>query len=73
MQPHQQRVVDEKLELDGKIVRLDKFLEGDLFKSLPEEEKDRLVRQLRAMNEYFAILGERIAAFPPSVNPTIIP
>lgn len=72
MQPHQQRVVDEKEELDGRIVRLDQFIEGDLFKSLPSDEQDRLVKQLRIMYEYLAVLGERVAAFPPPTQ-TIIP
>jgi hypothetical protein len=64
MLPHQQRVVDEKTELDQKIVKLDQFIEGEVFKTLPSDEQDRLVKQLRIMYEYFAVLGERIAAFP---------
>ena len=37
--------------------------EGELFAGLPEEEKERLVRQHSCMTEYSEILGERIAAF----------
>jgi hypothetical protein len=64
MLPHQQRVVDEKTELDQKIVKLDQFIEGEVFETLPSDEQDRLVKQLRIMYRYFAVLGERIAAFP---------
>lgn len=71
-QPHQQRVVQEKEELDYKIVNLDKFLLTDIFHNLSAEEQDRLSRQFDVMKEYAAILDERIAAFPaPSL--TIVP
>ncbi len=64
MQPHQQRVVDEKSELDTKIEALQKFIAGSpIFTGLPEEEKERLVRQESCMSEYSSILAERIAAF----------
>lgn len=72
MQPHQQRVVDEKDALDEKINKLDQFLDGDIFKGLPIKEQDRLVKQLHFMRQYYSILGERIAAFPPPAQ-TIIP
>lgn len=65
MQPHQQRVIDEKTELDTKIQALIKFINGDnpVFKSLDNEEQDRLVDQLEIMSDYSDILAERIAAF----------
>ena len=63
MQPFQERVVQEKAELDEKIVKLKAFLETDTFKSLSVKEIDRLNRQFRAMCEYSSILGDRIAAF----------
>lgn len=72
MQPHQQRVVDEKFELDGRLEKLTIFMDGDIFDGLPEEEQDRLERQFAAMTDYSAVLGERIAAFPPPAQ-TIIP
>lgn len=68
----QQRVVQEKQELDDKIVELDKFLLTEIFHGLPSAEQERLERQFAAMTDYAAVLGERIAAFPaPSL--TIIP
>jgi hypothetical protein len=65
MQPHQQRVVDEKSELDEKRGKLGDFIKtSPIFAGLPEDEKERLVRQESCMTEYSGILGERIAAFP---------
>jgi len=64
MQPHQQRVVDEKTELDEKITKLGEFIESSpIFAGLPDDERERLVRQKSCMGEYSEILGERIAAF----------
>jgi hypothetical protein len=65
MQPHQQRVVDEKKDLDEKINKLKAFIETNpTFKTLPDDERRRLGRQFDAMAEYSSILSQRIAAFP---------
>lgn len=63
MQPHQERVVEERLQLDIKVAALLAFFTTKLWDSLPEDEKDRLQRQLKCMQEYSGILGERIANF----------
>lgn len=64
MQDFQQRVVDEKAELDDKRDKLDVFIRTNpVFGKLPGAEAKRLVRQYRAMTAYSEILGERIAAF----------
>lgn len=64
MQPHQERVVTEKRELDEKLDKLKAFIETNAtFKTLPEDEQGRLNRQFDAMAEYSSILGQRIAAF----------
>lgn len=63
MQPFQQRVVDEKAELDEKLVKLIAFFDMDLFASLPSDEQDRMKRQASAMTDYSVVLGERINAF----------
>lgn len=65
MLPHQQRVVDEKLELDRKIGKLDDFISysNPLFSKLSEKEQQRLCRQFDVMSEYSDILAERINAF----------
>ena len=67
-QPHQQRVVDEKAELDAKLEKLAAFIgtkkaPSQVFILLPEAERMRLYAQCRVMAEYSNILCERIAAF----------
>lgn len=64
MQPHQQRVVDEKTELDIKLEKLEQFiLSNSLFQKLSTDEQIRMCRQQNAMKSYSEVLGERIAAF----------
>jgi hypothetical protein len=64
MEPHQQRVVAEKSELDKKLTALADFIVSNpVFAGLPEAERERLVRQKSCMAEYSKILGERIDAF----------
>ncbi|MDR3066359.1 MAG: hypothetical protein LBV05_12770 [Comamonas sp.] len=61
---HQQRVLDEKQELDIRITRLDEFIQRNaLFRELDLEEQARMRRQLDVMREYAVILGEHISAF----------
>jgi hypothetical protein len=62
-QPHQQRVLDEKAELDIKIAALGKFIESVTFGGLKEPERLRMFAQHRVMVEYSSILRDRIAAF----------
>lgn len=62
--PHQQRVLDEKQDLDLRIARLDEFKRRNpLFASLDAAEQARMTSQLDVMRELSAILGERIEAF----------
>lgn len=63
MKKFQQRVIDEKKELDGKLNRLKAFFDTKLFNELPSAEQSRLRRQLLAMTKYSRILEERIIAF----------
>lgn len=64
MQPHQERAVTEKKELDEKIDKLKAFImENPVFKTLPADEQKRLNRQCDVMIEYSKILGARIEAF----------
>ena len=64
MQPHQQRVVDEKTELDAKAKALSDFIgNNDIFLTLDLEEQGRLKEQCEIMRQYSEILGQRIAAF----------
>lgn len=63
MQPHQERVVVEKKELDEKLEKLKTFLAGDTFKQIHPDEQARLTRQADIMQQYSSTLGDRIAAF----------
>lgn len=65
MKPHQERVVDEKRELDEKADRLRIFLEtaGDDGRNVDPAELSRLRVQHAIMDAYCAVLAERIAHF----------
>jgi hypothetical protein len=63
MKDYQQRVVDEKKELDEKMKKLHLFVMSEASKDVPADEFGRLTRQHSLMMEYSRVLGERIAAF----------
>lgn len=63
MQPYQQRVVDEKAELSEKLEKLETFLGGEIYSSLPTAEQTRLSRQSLIMQLYEQVLEERIGSF----------
>ena len=63
LKPHQQRVVDEKTDLDDKRSKLAAFMYQELFLSLPKDEQSRLERQFHIMTDYSNVLKERIEAF----------
>jgi len=60
MKEYQQRVIDEKKDLDIKIERLIDFISGDVFKQLLLPEQRRLKRQKGIMELYSDVLNERI-------------
>jgi hypothetical protein len=65
MAPHQQRVVDEKAELDERAKKLSEFIgTNPVFESLDPAEQERMKEQCEIMWQYSEILGKRIAAFP---------
>jgi hypothetical protein len=63
-EPWQQRVIDEKAELDIKIKALANFLNVSTRPYLPEEDLEDLVLQYGTMQEYSKILERRISRFP---------
>lgn len=63
MQEWQQRVVDEKRELDDKLRKLIIFTGCDIFQKLDADQQDLLKQQAFFMEGYSTILGERIASF----------
>ena len=68
MQPHQQRVVEEKDQLEERLGKLLVFIQGPVFGTLPEAERTRLSCQVLFMDGYLKVLEQRIAAFPPAVD-----
>ncbi|EMQ4857230.1 hypothetical protein AAIB78_001863 [Morganella morganii] len=64
MQPHQQRVVDEKADLEDKVTKLNAFIASSLvFTDLDATQQGLLMAQVGAMNSYLEILNLRIASF----------
>jgi len=64
MKDFQQRVVDEKTELDKKAKALSDFIGlDDVFLSLAADEQERMKEQNDVMWKYSEILGSRIADF----------
>ena len=60
---YQNRVVEEKEQLDIRLHSLRSFIGGDRFKSLSMDEQLRMKRQEKIMSLYVDVLDERIAAF----------
>ena len=62
--PHQQRVVDEKKELDEKANKLVDFISNSpTFETLTHTEQELLKNQQEIMWQYSEILGKRISLF----------
>jgi hypothetical protein len=63
LQPYQERVVQERYDLNVKILALSKFFDTPMYASLELFDRSILVRQLNVMREYMEILESRIAGF----------
>lgn len=63
MQPHQERVVEERHDLADKITKLGAFIGGGVFSQLDAAEQGRLREQHDTMVKYRDILDKRIQAF----------
>jgi len=63
LEPYQRRIINEKEDLDEKIGRLDKFLGGELYLTMPVNDQELLRHQALIMKQYSNILGTRIARF----------
>ena len=63
--PHQQRVIEEKRELDEKIQKLTAFIYSEKFVSIvsDDDERLRLLQQDEVMRQYSRVLCNRIASF----------
>jgi len=58
--PHQQ-LINEKTQLDNRIIGLSRYIKGDAYPTLAVEHQRLLDRQLKHMAEYSKALGERVA------------
>lgn len=63
LQPHQQRVINEKAELDARLESLLNFLNSETFAGLPEAEQARMRCQSFFMRGLASVLADRISAF----------
>lgn len=63
IQPHQQRMLDEVQELNGRIAKLGAFMCTPVFANLAIDERLDMLSQLGAMADYSAALARRIARF----------
>lgn len=64
LQPHQQRVVDEKNELADKVTKLAAFiLDNPIFTTLEASEQKDMHIQLFCMENYLNVLERRINRF----------
>ena len=59
----QQRVIEERNELDEKLDKLLDFCDTTIFESLPDEEKTSLLIQQNLMAAYSNVLQSRIKRF----------
>ena len=63
MAPHQERVVEEHEALDEKTQKLEEFIVGEVFATLPMEEAQLLLQQVVLMRTLRTVLANRIALF----------
>lgn len=54
------RLLAETQETAARLNKLNAFMAGDIFPSLPREDKDLLYSQQRVMSKYVQILGKRL-------------
>lgn len=65
MQPYQQRVIEERNELQRRIEKLAAFLNSNAYSEVSNEEAHLLGMQLDSMRTYKNILDERIDLLVP--------
>jgi hypothetical protein len=63
LEPHQERVVDEKAQCDERLWKLTAFVNGTKWNTVDPMEQRRLMAQMRVMTQLSMILAERIANF----------
>ncbi len=63
MEEHNQRVVEEKRQLDERLNKLEAFIKSETFKGLNNSEQYWLEKQAGVMADYSYVLGERLVRF----------
>jgi hypothetical protein len=63
MQPHEERVVAERDQLQERLEKLQAFILTDKMSTLAADEQELLFRQCGHMQQYFNLLNRRIARF----------
>ena len=63
-QPYQQRVIDEKHQLDERLEKLKALFNNPVFHSLSIHEQGLMKQQAKHMTRYSLVLQERISGFP---------
>lgn len=64
LQPHEERVVQERNELNEKLEKLSHFMDKTaVYIDLPKRDKELLIAQENIMVQYQQILNERIGRF----------
>ena len=63
IQPHEQRVIDEKTQLKDKLDKLLEFIQKGQPSFIDDKNWALLNEQYDAMNWYYTILGSRIELF----------
>ena len=68
LQPHQQRVVDEKNELAERLQKLLVFVDSKKFNEVAEPERSLLLEQMHHMTAYYVTLTKRTDLWPPACS-----
>lgn len=63
LKPHEQRVVEEEKQLREKSYKLGLFMEGEVYQTLPEKDRQLMLGQFQSMELYRHFLKERIERF----------
>lgn len=69
LQPHQQRVVDEKNELAERLQKLQVFVGSKKFNEVAEPERSLLLEQMHHMTAYYVTLTKRTDLWAPAAQP----
>lgn len=61
MKPHEKRLVEELEQLKDRLQKLDQFIAGPIFQTLPKDEQSDLVIQSTLMHTLKEVLQRRVS------------